>query len=259
MIRSIQVETKNAVTAMEAGTKEVELGVESTTMAGSALKEIISTNERVSDMITHIATAATEQSAATEQIHGSIDQIAKITSRSVLSMQQTNNALDDLSALATNLQQLVGHFRLRANGHQARGETDSGGVKDEIRRSIDFARVKMAHRGWRLRLRRFLDGSEDIDGKQLGSHRDCELGKWIYAEGLPNYGNLQDVRDLEQKHKDMHALVKEVVQLKHAGNIAEAEREFAAVSASAEAVVALLDSVERQLGSSPRAMAMASA
>jgi len=117
----------------------------------------------------------------------------------------------------------------------------------------------MAHRGWRLRLRRFLDGSEEIDGQQLGSHRDCELGKWIYAEGLPNYGNLQDVRDLEQKHKDMHALVKEVVQLKQAGNIAEAEREFAAVSTSAEAVVALLDNVERQLGSSARAMAMASA
>jgi len=96
MIRSIQAETRNAVTAMQAGTKEVELGVVSTTMAGSALHEIIQTNEHVGDMIAHIATAATEQSAATEQINTSIDQIAKITAVSAGAMQQTNQALEDL-------------------------------------------------------------------------------------------------------------------------------------------------------------------
>jgi len=39
MIRRIQAETKSAVSAMQAGTKEVELGVELTTQAGSSLQD----------------------------------------------------------------------------------------------------------------------------------------------------------------------------------------------------------------------------
>ena len=69
MIKDIQSETKIAVTAMEGGTKEVEEGVISTGQAGDALKEIILMSDQVGEMITHIATAATEQSSATEEIN----------------------------------------------------------------------------------------------------------------------------------------------------------------------------------------------
>lgn len=254
MIRNIQVETKNAVTAMEAGTKEVELGVESTTMAGAALHEIIETNEHVGDMIAHIATAATEQSAATEQINGSIDQIAKITAVGAGAMQQTNQALEDLSALAQSLQQLVRQFRLSANEHagdaRSRGEGRTSHGKASVSQSVDFARVKMAHRSWRIRLRRFLDGSEDIDPNKLASHRDCELGKWIYADAMPNYGHLPDVQDMEKKHKLMHERVKTVVELKHGGNAQEAEEQLSGVTQAAEEVVALLTKVERLVSTS---------
>jgi len=108
----------------------------------------------------------------------------------------------------------------------------------------------MAHRSWRIRLRRFLDGSEDIDANKLASHRDCELGKWIYADAMPNYGHLPDVQDLEKKHQHMHELVKEVVELKHRGKVKEAEEQFSGVTNAAEEVVALLTSVERQVSSS---------
>jgi len=259
MIRSIQEETKSAVTAMETGTKEVELGVESTTMAGSSLHEIIQMNEGVGDMIAHIATAATQQSAATEQINKSIDQIAKITTSAADSTRQTNEALEDLSGLAQSLQRLVGQFRLQSSEHEASGRRQVGPaarVAKSASASVDFARVKMAHRSWRLRLRRFLDGSEDIDAQNLASHRDCELGKWIYADAVPNYGHLREVQQLEQKHKDMHGLVREVVELKHAGKLNEAEQQFSGVTSGAEEVVALLTKVEKHVsGAAPLARA----
>jgi methyl-accepting chemotaxis protein len=251
MIRKIQTETRNAVTAMLAGTKEVELGVESTTTAGSSLHEIIQTNEHVGDMIAHIATAATEQSATTEEINGSVEKIARIANSSADAMRQTNEALQDLSELANNLQKLVGQFRLRADGDSGLvTHSRSAQVDERVSQGVDFARVKMAHRSWRIRLRRFLDGSENIDPAKLGSHKDCELGQWIYADALPNYGHLQGVQDLEKKHKEMHALVKEVVGLKHAGNTVEAERRFSEVAKAAEDVVGLLNKVEKQLGDS---------
>jgi methyl-accepting chemotaxis protein len=253
MIRSIQAETKSTVTAMQAGTKEVEQGVELTTQAGCSLHDIIQMSDQVGEMVTHIATAATQQSATTEEINGNIEQIAKITAASVASAQQTTGALQDLATLATNLQQLVGQFRLGLEGNDGEahksGQSQPGAshVDNKVAAGLDSARVKMAHRSWRLKLRSFLDGGLDLDPLKLASHQTCELGKWIYAEGMANYADLPGFQDLEKKHKAMHGMVTQVLELKHAGKIQEAERAFTAVVSAAEEVVALLTKVEAQV------------
>jgi len=118
MIQSIQQETKSAVVAMESGTKQVEAGVETTTQAGSSLHEIIQSAEQVGDMVTHIATAATEQSSATEEVNASIEQIAKITAETAEGSQQSAKACHDLSSLALDLQNVVSQFKLETNGRR---------------------------------------------------------------------------------------------------------------------------------------------
>jgi methyl-accepting chemotaxis protein len=261
MILSIQAETKSAVTAMQAGTNEVQLGVELTTQAGSSLHDIIQMSEQVGDMVTHIATAATEHSAATEEINNSIEQITKITAASAAGTQQTTDALQDLAALAANLQRLVGQFRLGAeDGGEAprpgQNRSRASRVDQSVAASLDFARVKMAHRSWRLKLRGFLDGRENLDPHKLGSHQTCELGKWIYAEGMATYAQFPAFQALEEKHKAMHVLVRQVVELKHAGKAGEAEQEFTRVCDAAEDVVAYLTKLETSV-TQPRAQAAA--
>ncbi len=256
MIRSIQAETMSAVEAMQAGTKQVEMGVESTSQAGCSLHEIIQMTEQVGDMIAHIATAATQQSAATEEVNGNIDQIAKIAGNSVAGAQQTRMALEDLTGLAMKLKQLVGQFRLAEDGHSGnepgakQSHIPAFQMQGHTSASVDFARVKMAHRSWRLKLRGFLDGRENLDPHKLASHQACELGKWIYGEGMVHYAQLPGLQELEKKHKAMHALVKEVVELKHAGKVQEAEEGFTRVASAGEEVVALITKVEAQVTSS---------
>jgi methyl-accepting chemotaxis protein len=112
MIKNIQDETRVAVTAMESGTRQVEEGVTSTAQAGDSLKEIIHMAEQVGEMITHIATAATEQSSAAEQVNQSMDQIARLVTESADGAQQSAKACQDLSGLALDLQKMVGNFQL---------------------------------------------------------------------------------------------------------------------------------------------------
>ncbi len=246
MIRSIQSETKNAVSAMQAGTAEVERGVESTTMAGSALHEIIQTNERVGNMITQIATAATEQSAATEEINSSIEKIRQIAGHSASAMQDTQTSLEDLSVLAQNLKQVVGRFRLSLEDSCEKAGA-SGDPRNAVTTTLDFSRVKMAHRSWKLRLRRFLNGDEALDSSKLCSHRDCELGKWIYAVGVPRHGEFQEMQMLEARHKEMHGLITGVIDFHRSGRLPEAEAQLAKVNETAEQVVGFLDALERRL------------
>jgi len=132
MIKAIQDETKIAVSAMAEGTKQVEEGVQSTTRAGDSLKTIIHMSETVGEMITHIATAATEQSSATEEINNNIEQIAKLVKESATGAQQSAQACQDLSGLALDLQNAVSKFKLgEGNGH-AGGRKSYAGKGTEL-------------------------------------------------------------------------------------------------------------------------------
>jgi methyl-accepting chemotaxis protein len=112
MIESIQTETRNAVQAIELGSRDVEIGVQKTTASGSALNEIIEMSEQVGATIAQIATAATEQSSATEQVNTNVAQISSLTQGASSAAEQTAKACADLSAMALDLQTLVNQFQL---------------------------------------------------------------------------------------------------------------------------------------------------
>jgi methyl-accepting chemotaxis protein len=114
MIKTIQDGTKGAVKAMEAGSQQVQEGVTSTARAGTSLEQIIRMSEDVGSMITHIATAATQQSGATEEVNQNMDQIAQLVKGSAVAAQQSAKACQDLSELALSLQNMVGNFKLTA-------------------------------------------------------------------------------------------------------------------------------------------------
>jgi methyl-accepting chemotaxis protein len=120
MIKTIQEETKKAVSAMKSGTDKVDAGVESAREAGAALEKIIHSADGVQDMVTHIATAATQQASATEQVNSNMEQIAKMVHQSSIGAQESARACQDLSNLALDLQQLVGRFKLADRREQQR-------------------------------------------------------------------------------------------------------------------------------------------
>ncbi|MFZ0199105.1 MAG: hypothetical protein WB523_17870, partial [Candidatus Sulfotelmatobacter sp.] len=66
--------------------------------------------------IAQIATAATEQSSATEQINASVAQISSATQESSVAAGQTAKARTDLSGMALDLQNIVSQFKLDSGG-----------------------------------------------------------------------------------------------------------------------------------------------
>lgn len=138
MIKSIQAETIEAVSAMHCGTKQVESGVVSTSQAGTALQEIIRISEEAGDMVTMIATTATEQAATTEEINRSIDAIARTVAESADAAQQSSQTLDEISGFASGLRQLVGQFELGVDGNEEAAKRRSSPipVSPESKRSV---------------------------------------------------------------------------------------------------------------------------
>ena len=113
--------------------------------------------------------------------------------------------------------------------------------------AINFEVVKMAHQTWRLRLRAYLNGTEDIDPQNIVSHRHCSLGKWIYSTATVDFAHSADFVELEKQHRFMHQLVKQVVDLKRIGRCKEAEQELVKVREFADIVVDLITKIEERV------------
>lgn len=111
MIETIQQETKSAVEAMKAGTDKVDAGVGAANQASDALKKIIESSVGMQDMVTHIATAAVEQTSAARDVNQSMDEIAKMVQSSAVSARESARACQDLSNLGLDLQNIVSKFK----------------------------------------------------------------------------------------------------------------------------------------------------
>jgi methyl-accepting chemotaxis protein len=114
MIKTIQNDTKGAMSSMHEGTKQVEEGVQLASEAGESLQQIVSSVDRVTDMVRQIATAAEEQSATSEEISSNIGGIAEVANENSEGVRHVSEAADNLERIANELKAIVGTFTLEA-------------------------------------------------------------------------------------------------------------------------------------------------
>lgn len=112
---------------------------------------------------------------------------------------------------------------------------------------FDFAVARVMHIAWKSSLRSFLDGKESMSEEQAVSHKDCDLGKWLYTDGMPAYGTMPELQELEKIHIELHAIVKRVVQLKQSGDNAAAEQELSKLEAVSQKIFLLLVTIEKKI------------
>ncbi len=113
--------------------------------------------------------------------------------------------------------------------------------------TMDFSLARSNHQLWNMKLRSFLRGKEDLTAKEAGSHTSCDLGRWLYATGLTEYGAIPEMQQLERVHVDLHITVRKIVKLYHTGDTAQAQETFAEIAPLSDEVVALLGVIEQKV------------
>jgi methyl-accepting chemotaxis protein len=111
-IRSIQEETQETLSVMEESRVAVEAGMGETAHARKSLEEIISASKQVERQIELIATAATEQTAASGEISESAGEISRLSIESAQGAEEAVEALKNLASLANDLDGLIRQFQL---------------------------------------------------------------------------------------------------------------------------------------------------
>jgi methyl-accepting chemotaxis protein len=111
-IRSIQEETRATLQLMQESRTAVETGMQETSHAREGLEAVIGSSKQVEHQIHLIATAATEQTAASSEIAESAGQISQLSGETAQGAEEAVEALKNLARLASDLDGIIGQFRL---------------------------------------------------------------------------------------------------------------------------------------------------
>jgi twitching motility protein PilJ len=114
LVKTIQADTNEAVSAMEQTTRGVVEGTRLADAAGQALGEIESVSEQLSELIVNIARTAHTQSEMATTVSHNMGQIQEATTLTSTGTRQTAESIGKLSELARELQASVAGFKLPA-------------------------------------------------------------------------------------------------------------------------------------------------
>ncbi|ETK17827.1 methyl-accepting chemotaxis protein [Pseudomonas sp. FH4] len=112
MVARIQQSTREAVTSMEAGVAQVDKGMAVTADVERAIREILEATLNTTQLVNDITRTIGEQSLASNEIAHQVEMIAGMSEGNTRVIGQTAGTTDELSALAGQLAQSVGRFRL---------------------------------------------------------------------------------------------------------------------------------------------------
>jgi twitching motility protein PilJ len=112
LVRTIQADTNEAVSSMEASTAGVVEGANLAENAGDALREIENVSAYIADITKRIADSSQAQSRQAGEINERVQSIRAITEENAEGTQRAAASVEELVGLATELQRSVAGFRL---------------------------------------------------------------------------------------------------------------------------------------------------
>lgn len=112
MISRLQEGTGEAVSVMQVSRDKAQQGVEAVGLASDRLLAITDAVTHINDINAQIASAAEEQSSVAEEINRNITNVSEIGKQTSTASQQSAATSQELARLASDLQQLIGRFKV---------------------------------------------------------------------------------------------------------------------------------------------------
>ncbi len=215
--------------------KKVQAGTDLVNESGERLSEIVTGVKRVKDIVAEIAAASSEQSAGVDQVSTAITSMDDLTQQNAALAEEASAASTNMSEQAQLMNRQMQFFNTDMTGKQHQVST------------LDFALAKTKHLAWKNKLRHFLDGKETLTASHAVSHKDCDLGKWLYADGLKMYGDIPQMMEMEDVHEKMHGYIGDIIRQYNEGNKQQAEQLFQSVVNCSDTVVGCLTHVENEI------------
>jgi len=123
--KEIQTLISDSVDKVDAGSKQVDL-------AGATMTEIVDAVKRVTDIMSEISAASSEQSSGIEQVNQAVIQMDDVTQQNAALVEEAAAAAESMKDQAASLMEAVGIFRLESST----GQTRAAFVRPQTSRNV---------------------------------------------------------------------------------------------------------------------------
>ena len=112
IVKTIQTDTQDAVSAMENSTRDVVEGAKLSDAAGQALQEISSVSTNLASLIESISSATQQQAESATRVAQNMQGILRVTEQTTVGTKQTAVSIGQLAELAVELKGSVSGFKV---------------------------------------------------------------------------------------------------------------------------------------------------
>jgi methyl-accepting chemotaxis protein len=202
--------------------------------ARSSLEGLLPDIRKSSELVEEISATTREQSKGSQQINDAVQQLDQVVQSNASAAEELASTAGELQDQAQTLDDTISFFRT------------TGEESSEIA-GVNFATIRFKHLMWKSRLRGYIAGTAHIDESEAVSDHDCALGQWYFGPGLQQFGHIEVLHEIEEPHRRLHELVREIMSDAKAGNRERAEERLQELSGLSDQIVDLLHQVEDQL------------
>ncbi len=143
LIKTVQAESKNAIAAVERGAHNVDRGVEVSNEAERALKKILESSQKSTNMVRAIARATVEQAKGSKQVTDAIGRIAETVQQIAAATAQQARGSELIMKSAEKMRLITQHVE-RSSQEQARGGRQITGSIENISNMVN--QLNVSHR-----------------------------------------------------------------------------------------------------------------
>jgi methyl-accepting chemotaxis protein len=123
LVKTIQTDTNEAVSAMEESTREVVEGSKLAQQAGQTLNEIDNVSNRLAELIQTISSATKDQARGADALTRSMNEINAVTQQTAQGTKQAATSVSKLARLADALRVSVANFKLPSHSSASENST----------------------------------------------------------------------------------------------------------------------------------------
>jgi methyl-accepting chemotaxis protein len=161
LIKTVQAESKNAITAVERGAHNVDRGVEVSNEAERALKKILESSQKSTNMVRAIARATVEQAKGSKQVTDAIGRIAETVQQIAAATAQQARGSELIMRSAEKMRVITQHVE-RSSQEQARGGRQISGAIETISNMVN--QLNSSHKSQAAGSQQLLAAAAKIEG-----------------------------------------------------------------------------------------------
>jgi len=232
-------EIKNLAQQVSASTgdigKKLKAIQDSTQSTISGINQISGAIAEVNESMESINIAMEQQNQATQEISQNIAQtssglkeVNENISQTSLAVAQVTLEIGDVNKSAHDISTSSSEVQENAENLMAlsRQLGDQMAAFKTAETGFSAGPAKLAHAAWKKKLADLLSGKHDLQVSQISSHKECEFGQWYFGPGMQRFSSNATFQGIDEKHKRVHDLAREITETYHKGEIERATTMF---------------------------------